>query len=69
MPVEEEGAPENTSVDLDIFTKTTNSSTDPATGDIVQVSYPSLKILCVGRCIGLDSTQFNWSVHSHHKYN
>jgi len=38
VPVEKDGAPENTSVDLDIFTKTTNSNTDPATGDIIQVS-------------------------------
>lgn len=38
VPLEEEDTPENSSVNADIFTKvTTNSHTDPATGDIVLV--------------------------------
>ena len=38
VPLEEEDTPENSSINVDIFTKvTTNSRTDPATGDIVLV--------------------------------
>ena len=38
VPLEEEDTPENSSVNVDIFTKvTTNSHTDPATGDIILV--------------------------------
>ena len=39
VPLEEEDTPEDSSVNVDIFTKVaTNRHTDPATGDIVLVS-------------------------------
>ena len=43
LEAEEEDTPENSSVNVDVFTKaTTSSHTDPATGDIVLVRWHNI---------------------------